>query len=76
MDHGAASPTCWHAKWESAQGHAIACATYGAMSWQAPSGPKPEDDWEPDMRRRAQQELVRRHDEEKPTGPGINYEWV
>jgi hypothetical protein len=60
-------------KWEGAQGHAIACARYGAMSWQPPSGPRPVDDWIPDMRARVAREVLCRRDNPRPRVLGEDY---
>lgn len=45
-------------KWESAYGHAIAAARYGAMSWQQPAEPPAE--YPADPRERAVVEMVER----------------
>jgi hypothetical protein len=49
-------------RWESSQGHAVAAARYGAMSWQLPAKPAPEPEPE-DFRTQAILELLRRYEE-------------
>jgi PBSX family phage terminase large subunit len=61
-------------KWESAQGHAIACVRYGAMSWQEPSGPKPEPK-SLDMRQRQIDELIAARANPRELVAGVDYIW-
>jgi hypothetical protein len=49
-------------RWKSSQGHAVAAARYGAMSWQLPAKPVPEPEPK-DYRTQAILELLRRHEE-------------